>query len=117
MKRDPSTLDPDWEDPVDEAVWQAALARFERGTVILMTFMVEGMDVGSNAMLPRYGVNSVLDTPKLVFLDQRKADATNRQVAYKRDIDEESVVAFLREHGIPDAEPAAGADGAGKDEL
>lgn len=30
VKRDPSLLDPAWRDPVDEALWEAAQARFAR---------------------------------------------------------------------------------------
>ena len=62
----------------------------------------------------RYGVNSVLDTPRLVFLDQRVTGTANRQRVYKGEISEEGVIAFLREAGLT----ALDADtGAGKDEL
>ena len=60
-------------------------------------------------MLPRFGVNSVLDTPKLVFLDQRIDVNENRQVKYSGTIDEASVAAFLEHQmGLPLAEAAEG---------
>merc|ERR1712185_708459 len=60
-------------------VVRAAAARFPRGDVIVMQFMTKDMDPGQNAMFKRYGVNSLLDTPRLVFLDMRLDDKTNRQ--------------------------------------
>ena len=50
------------------------------GSVFILRFTVEGLDVGKSAMLPRFGVHSVLDTPRLVFLDQSKPADVNRQV-------------------------------------
>ena len=73
-------------------VVRRAAARFVRGTMIVMTFMVSGMDAGNNAMLPRYGVNSAFDTPKLVFLDQPR-----NRVLY------DSIVRLKRAMGFPHA--------------
>ena len=98
-------------------VVRRAAARFVRGTMIVMTFMVSGMDAGNNAMLPRYGVNSAFDTPKLVFLDQRKKEGENRQVVYdKGKVTEEGVVAFVRALGLEEVEEAASSSDE-KDEL
>ena len=96
-------------------VVRAAVARFVKGSMIVMQLMVKGMEVGHNAMLPRYGVHSALDTPKLVFLDQRKDKSENRQVAYPGEITEEAVVDFLKGLGMLLADGEA-TDG-GKDEL
>ena len=103
---------------------RAAAARFETGQVLTMKFMLEGMDVGENAMFKRYGVHSALDTPRLVFLDQRIAidgagagGAASRQKLYKESaITEEGVVSFLLAEGLRLADATANAD-APKDEL
>lgn len=65
----------------------------------------------------RYGVNSVLDTPRLVFLDQRLAKSENRQHVYKSAITEEGVFEFLRDAGLEEAEDGQLAHSATKDEL
>ena len=96
---------------------RAAAARFARGSVLVMMFMVEDMNTGSNAMLPRYGVNSILDTPRLVFLDQRKPDGVNRQMPYSGTIDEEGVAGFLREAGLDELDVPAHDAAPTKDEL
>ena len=94
---------------------RAAAARFERGSVVVMTLMMKDMDGGPNAIFKRYGINSILDTPKLVFLDQRIDKNENRQVAYDGDvIDEAGVTAFLRDAGLPEEKPHAAET---KDEL
>jgi len=85
-----------------------------------MTFMLDTMDVGHNAMLPRYGVHSVLDTPKLVFLDQRRKEGENRQLPYGRQsIYQEGVIEFLRAQGLEEVATDLGAATVGetKDEL
>ena len=95
---------------------RTAAARFERGAVVVMTLMMKDVDGGSNAIFKRYGVNTVFDTPKLVFLDQRIDKSENRQVPYTGEvIDEAGVSTFLREAGLPEAKPHAQA--ASKDEL
>jgi thiol-disulfide isomerase/thioredoxin len=110
------------------AVVRSAASRFVKGAIVVMQFMVKGMDVGDNAMFPRYGVNSALDTPRLVFLDQRLAKSENRQRVFPGEISEEAVYDFLVGLGIPtggvhsggDPEGGGGAltDGeAAKDEL
>jgi len=90
-----------------------------------LKFMVRGMEVGQNAMYKRYGVNSALDTPRLVFLDQRIAlegDSASRQKVYKAAaITEEGVHNFLLAEGLRPRDEAApllgGGSGSGKDEL
>ena len=98
-------------------VVRQAASRFERGQVIIMTFMVEGMDLSGNAMFSRYGIKSVLDTPKLVFLDQRLVDVENRQVKYNLPIEEDALVGFLSKQGLTQVEGSDAQEGAGKDEL
>ena len=102
------------------SVVRKAASRFERGQLVIMTFMVDGMDLSGNVMAGRYGVTSVLDTPKLVFLDQR-LESENRQVKYTRPLDEANLVAFLRERGMRETAGGGGDEGdegaEGKDEL
>ena len=86
-------------------VVRAAAARFDRGTIIVMTFMASSMsmDVGSNAMFKRYGVESILDTPRLVFLDKRielKGANPSRQRLYKGTFTEDAIAEFIK---APDA--------------
>jgi len=106
------------------SVVRSAAATFMRGRILVMTFMVDGIEVGNNAMLPRYGVNSVLDTPKLIFLDQRLRADENRQVPFKQTITYEAVVDFIKGRlGIEEAREVhavAGGEAASaerKDEL
>ena len=104
---------------------RAAAARFATGQVLVLKFMVRGMEVGQNAMYKRYGVNSALDTPRLVFLDQRIAlegDSASRQKVYKAAaITEEGVHNFLLAESLRPRDEAApllgGGSGSGKDEL
>ena len=61
------------------------------------------MDVGSNAMFKRYGVESILDTPRLVFLDKRielKGANPSRQRLYKGTFTEDAIAEFMK---APDA--------------
>uniref|UniRef100_A0A7S2DBN4 Thioredoxin domain-containing protein n=1 Tax=Haptolina brevifila TaxID=156173 RepID=A0A7S2DBN4_9EUKA len=96
-------------------VVRAAATRFERGTMIVMQFMVSDMDTSSKPLLTRYGVNSVLDTPRLVFLDMRKDTKENRQLVYKAPIiTEQGIVDFLQGVGL---EALDGMATAVKDEL
>ena len=67
------------------------------------------------ALLPRYGVHSVLDTPRLVTLDQRLEAGEDRQAVYKGEITEDGVVSWLEAMGIPRAGSGDGAEE--KDEL
>ena len=87
---------------------------FERGEVIVMQLMLHEYEAKSNAMFERYGVKTILDTPKLVFLDQRRDKSDNRQIPYKGEIRTDSLVRFLA--GL--SPPLARLGGAGdKDEL
>jgi len=99
-------------------VVRRAATRFERGALIIMQFMLADMNPSGNAMFKRYGVNSVLDTPRLVFLDQRlDKTSENRQRVYKSAITEEGVFEFLRDAGLEEAEDGQLAHSATKDEL
>ena len=99
-------------------VVRAAATQFETGQVTVMQFMLSDFVTGQNAMFKRYGVNSVLDTPRLVFLDQRIVadgkEAPNRQKVYKGALTEEAIAEFLRAEGLQSAQ---GAGDQAKDEL
>jgi thiol-disulfide isomerase/thioredoxin len=86
-------------------VVRAAAARFDRGTIIVMTFMASSMSISdvSNAMFKRYGVKSIFDTPRLVVLDKRielKGANPSRQRHYKGTLTEDAIVEFIKS---PDA--------------
>ena len=105
------------------SVVRAAAARFERGALVVMQLRVshDGHEIAQNAMMKRYGVHTLLDTPRLVFLDQRIAlgDGGSRQKPYSEaQITEEGVVRHLDALGLPRAHRASGGrDAATKDEL
>ncbi|KAL1500007.1 hypothetical protein AB1Y20_012684 [Prymnesium parvum] len=75
---------------------RAAAARFVRGYVVVFAIEVSETEK-PNAFLKRFEVNSVLDTPRLVFLDQRKPkeQTEERKRVFKESITEENVSAFL----------------------
>jgi len=98
-------------------VVRAAAARFKRGSVFIIKFMVEGMDTKGNAIMPRFGVKSVLDTPRLVFVDQTLPTDVDRQVVYPHAITEQGIIDFLLSEGIPLASGASLEGSSGKDEL
>ena len=84
-----------------------AAARYHKGTLITMKFMIseeiDPNDPNLMAMIPRFGVKSILDTPRLVFLDQRlqgKANANRHLVFDGGLISEQNVVYYLAKHGI-----------------
>ena len=90
-------------------VVRAAAARFPRGSVIVMQFMTRDFNPGENAMFERYGVKSVLDTPRLVFLDQRvqagEGKTVNRQRVFPSTITEQAVVDFISQLEAEGAPP------------
>jgi len=71
-----------------------AIRTFSRGDVVGFMHTLHDFDA-PNAMFTRHGVNTVLDTPKLIVRDQRLAP-DDRQIPYKGEISEEAIVAFLR---------------------
>jgi len=93
---------------------RAAAARFKRGEVIVMQFMLQATSMeamgkdgrADNPMFKRYGVNTVLDTPRLVVLDQRidaKDGNVNRQRVFPTTITEQAVLDFIKQPmpGLP----------------
>ena len=109
---------------------RAAAERFPRGSLVVVKFLFAGkggkaaleLDDAQMGLFKRFGVNSVFDTPKLVFLDQRET-GDNRQKKYKQtSITEEGVVEFLKNEGLVEesggpAGISAEFDDGGKDEL
>ena len=96
------------------AALRAAVERFERGRIYVFLFKLDAdfFDPAARkptALTSRYGVASLLDTPRLVFLDQR-SDSENRQVVFKGELEEEALAAWLEATFAP---PRAGV----KDEL
>ena len=96
------------------AALRAAVERFERGRIYVFLFKLDAdfFDPAARkptALTSRYGVASLLDTPRLVFLDQR-SDSENRQVVYKGELEEEALASWLEATFAP---PRAGV----KDEL
>ena len=103
----------------------AAAERFPRGSLVVVKFLFAGkggkaaleLDDAQMGLFKRFGVNSVFDTPKLVFLDQRLVDVENRQVKYNLPIEEDALVGFLSKQGLTQVEGSDAQEGAGKDEL
>ena len=96
------------------AALRAAVERFERGRIYVFLFKLDAdfFDPAARkptALTSRYGVASLLDTPRLVFLDQR-SESENRQVVYKGELEEEALAGWLEATFAP---PRAGT----KDEL
>ena len=94
------------------AVVRAAVSRFERGDIVIMKFMISGLQMQVDdkapaaAMLKNYGVTTVLDTPRLVFLDLRyPVDKESRQRVYKGAMTEDAIADFIKGplEGMPDA--------------
>ena len=104
----------------DTGVVRSAAARFRSGDVLAMQFLVTGEEKKLSPMFERYGVHSILDTPKLVILDQRipldNKDALTRLKPYpESEITLDGVVRHLRSLGL--REDGEGSTQAGKDEL
>ena len=94
---------------------RAAARRFARGTLLVLKFVVSATETdpirreatGDEHPIPtRYGVHTVHDTPKLVFLDQRTGAGQDPQRVFDRgQITEQAVIDFLAWHGVPERVP------------
>eukprot|EP00310_Coccolithus_braarudii_P004771 CAMPEP_0183366550 /NCGR_PEP_ID=MMETSP0164_2-20130417/89092_1 /TAXON_ID=221442 /ORGANISM="Coccolithus pelagicus ssp braarudi, Strain PLY182g" /LENGTH=71 /DNA_ID=CAMNT_0025542309 /DNA_START=18 /DNA_END=233 /DNA_ORIENTATION=+ len=54
------------------------------------------MDVAKKPMFKRYGVETVLDMPRLVFLDTRLPKDANRQLVYPGEFTAAAVSEFIK---------------------
>jgi len=87
-----------------------AAERFERGAVIVFSFKVTDTDLETpNPLLKRYGINGVLDVPRLIVNVNRKGEATRRVPFEGPAIDESSVADVLSGLGLPVAHGAGAA--------